>query len=175
MFLIEILSLLIVLSILMVVNYSITKFSIPWTTKVVIKDSSHLILPTFLISLSWLLVTLLWSIVIYIISGYTITEYMINLMLGANINGSLDTFSTFLITVGFIICGIILQAFCYLAINKKANVANNINDYDNPEKKEMTKITINNSLFTSLFSFSLVFFFVLIFLVIGIIIGNLII
>lgn len=159
------------------VNFSFTKISILWTSKLKLNEEKQVLLPAFFATLSWFILMILWSFVIHILTGLKTYEYIINILVGNNLNNSLNFFGVFLITIGFIVCGIIIQSICYMSLNKTISYNRYPNDFynDNMQVHEFENLNINSALFASLFSFLLIFFFILIFIVIGLIVGTIII
>ncbi|MEG2645707.1 MAG: hypothetical protein RSA08_01590, partial [Clostridia bacterium] len=108
-----------------VIVSSIIKFSINSTSKIVLNIKSY-ILPSILSFLSWIIIFIFWSKLISKILNLPFYKIILNSISGNSLNKSNDILGMFFITIGFCVCGIILQAFSYLTINikykrKKAN------------------------------------------------------
>lgn len=187
MFVFNFLIILLLLLIVVVIFSTVIKLSLFFTNRYNY-DSSILILPSLLSFINSALIFILWYSTITRLLKMDLFTFIINFFI-KNVEFSGNLLSIYLISAGFIVLFILLQAFVYLTVNidynkatgktriffKKVlhvNLDENINESLPALSNKQKKLTFINSLVASIFSFALVFFVLILLYSIGNIISN---
>ncbi len=187
MFILYFLLILLIVLLVFIMTSTIIRLTLFCTTRYKYNDGL-LILPTFLSIISWIFVISIW----YIIITYVLNINLIDLLLNSILKISKlpeNIFSIILITIGFIVIAILLQALSYLTVNIdytklsgkirmlfkkifKSQKNDNPNEEFITEFQEHKRLTFLNALASSIFAFSVIFFTFILCFVLGHVLGK---
>ena len=185
MFILNFLLIVLLIAIVIVMVSTVIKFSM----MVIMRynyNNNILIIPAILNSLLWITIFGIWYIIISKILQVDVFSVIFNNIL--NIPNNINILPIFLISLGFIIIGILLQAFCYMLINisykdffgkirmnikylikrllKKDSTLTSLEENTLSDYTEIPKINFSNALIASSFSFAiLICIFLLLFFI----------